>query len=249
MALSFWAKTSGTWINVFTIVGGTAIGLLLRDRLSTSLQRVVTQALGLTTIAIGLSMSSKFSEANAGAIDGTILGFICLAIGGLLGEWWRLEERLNAIGNWLQKRFRGKGRFTEGFVAASLLFCVGPLAILGSLNNGLTGENTLLVLKSSLDGIASIAFASSYGIGTGFSALSILLYQGGLSLAAGTLSNVIPNPETDPRVMLATGVGGLTILGLGINLLEMARIQVASFLPAIALAPIVFAIATWLANR
>ena len=137
------------------------------------------------------------------------------------------------------------GSFTEGFVAASLLFCVGPLTLIGSLNNGLTGDATLLVIKATLDGLSSIALASVFGIGVGFSILVILGYQGGVSLAAGLLAQALPDPANDPRILLVTGVGGVMILGLGINLLGLTRIRVASFLPGLALAPLVSLLAAW----
>jgi uncharacterized membrane protein YqgA involved in biofilm formation len=243
MALDFWTKTSGTWINIFTVALGTAIGLIFRDRLPQKMQQIITQAVGLITIWIGLSMANSMTTVQAGQIDGAILGLITMVIGGILGEWSQIEERLAAIGNWLKRRFRGKGLFTEGFVASSLLFCVGPMTLIGCLNNGLTGDNTLLTLKATMDGIVSVALANIYGIGVGFSILVLLIYQGGLSLAAGLLTNTVSNPANNPHILLITGVGGLMIIGIGLNLLEIVKIRVASFLPAIALAPIVYGVA------
>ncbi len=240
MILDFWAKTSGTWINILTVLMGTALGLLLQHRLSTAMQTILTQSIGLLTLWIGMSMAGRLTNAQAGVIDGAIVGLIALSLGGLLGEWWRIEANLNRLGDWLKKTVSGKGRFTEGFIATSLLFCVGPMTLIGSITNGLSGDNTLLVLKAAMDGIVSIPFASSYGIGIGFSTLIILIYQGGLSLLAGLLSSAIADPATDPRLAIVTGVGGLMILGIGLNLLEITRIRVASFLPAIALAPLLY---------
>lgn len=249
MALSFWARTSGTWINVATVLAGTAVGLGLRARLSANLQSIVVQGVGLLTLWLGVQMADRLGAVRAGPIAGPVLGLLAIAIGGICGEVLQIEARLNAIGDWLKRRFRGRGRFTEGFVAASLLFCVGPLTLVGSLNNGLTGDDTLLVLKAAMDGISAIALTASYGIGTGFSLATILVYQGGLSLAAGALATLVPDPASDPHILLATGVGGLTVLGLGLNLLAVARIRVASFLPAIALAPVIYAIAIGVAGR
>lgn len=245
MALSFWARTSGTWINVATVFIGTASGLGLRSRLSADLQRIVVQGVGLLTLWLGVQMAASLNAVQAGPVAGPILGLLAIVLGGICGELLQIEARLNAIGDWLKRHFRGRGRFTEGFVAASLLFCVGPLTLVGSLNNGLTGDDTLLALKAAMDGISAIALAASYGIGAGFSIATIATYQGGLSLAAGALSTAIPEPASDPHILLATGVGGLSVLGLGLNLLEVARIRVASFLPAIALAPIIYAVAVW----
>jgi uncharacterized membrane protein YqgA involved in biofilm formation len=207
------------------------------------MQRIITQGVGLVTLYIGMSMAAELSQVKAGQVSGVIVGLLAIVVGGLLGEWWQLEERLAIIGDWLKLRFKGKGSFTEGFVAASLLFCIGPLALIGSLNNGLTGDSTLLTLKASMDGLAAIALTSSYGIGSGFSILPILVYQGGLSLAAGVLAQALPDPAQAPQVLLITGVGGLMILGLGFNLLQVGQIRVASFLPALLVAPLFYAIA------
>lgn len=228
-----------------TVLIGTGLGLLLRGRLPLRMQQVITQGVGLVTLLIGIQMASSLTQTKAGQVDGVILGLLAIVFGGLLGEWWRLEDALTQLGEWLKQKIRGKGSFTEGFVAASLLFCIGPLALIGSFNNGLTGDNTLLTLKASMDGLASIALTSSYGIGVGFSALSLLLYQGMISLAAASLSQVIPDPATAPPILVVTGVGGLMILGLGFNLLQVAQIRVASLLPALALAPILYWVADW----
>ncbi len=244
--LDFWTRTSGTWINIATVLLGTTVGLLLGRRLPEGMRQVVTQSVGLLTLWLGFSMAGSLRQASAGPIDGVILGLLALILGGLLGEGWQLARRLNQLGNWLQQRFRGHGRFTEGFVATSLLFCIGPMTVVGSLNNGLTGDNQLLVLKAVMDGLVSIPFASSYGIGVGFSVLTIALVQGGLSLLAGVLAGTIADPATDPRVLLSTGVGGLLILGIGLSLLDIAHLRLASFLPAILLAPLLYAIATHL---
>lgn len=245
MGFDFWTKTSGTWINVATVLIGTGLGLLLRGRLPLNMQRIITQGLGLITLFVGFSMAGSLDKIDS-QIDGVILALLAIVVGGLLGEWWQIELRLEAVGNWLKGSFSGKGSFTEGFMAASLLFCVGPLTLIGSLNNGLTGDNTLLLLKAVMDGLAAVALTSSFGIGVGFSALIILLYQGGVSLAAGLLAQSLPDPATSPGVLLITGVGGLMILGLGLNLLEVARIRVASLLPALLLAPaLVWLAAQW----
>ncbi|MBE9062072.1 DUF554 domain-containing protein [cf. Phormidesmis sp. LEGE 11477] len=237
--LTFWAKTSGTWINVALVLLGTGSGLLLRNQLSPRMRAIITQAMGLTTIFIGISMAQDLSKAQVGSIAGVILALISLAIGGLLGEWWQIENRLTGLGNWLKARFKGGSRFTEGFVASSLLFCVGPMTILGSLNNGLLGDSTILVVKSTMDGLVSIALTGTYGIGVGFSILPIIFYQGGLSLLASGFGQVIPDPATAPSVLLVTGIGGIMLLGLGLNLLEVGRIHVASFLPALATGPFI----------
>lgn len=224
---------------------GTTIGLLLRGRLPTRMMLVITQSVGLLTLFLGFTMAGNLTEVRAGILDGVVLGLIALVIGGLLGEWWGIEDGLTKVGDRLKHQFSGGSGFTEGFVAASLLFCVGPMTLLGCLNNGLTGDNRLLLLKSTMDGLVSIAFASSFGIGVGFAALPILLYQGSLSLLAGFLAQFISDPATSPPVLLSTGVGGLMIVGIGINLLELTKIRVAAFLPALLLAPALF----WVVSR
>ncbi|NEQ53526.1 MAG: DUF554 domain-containing protein [Leptolyngbya sp. SIO3F4] len=238
--LSLWAKTSGTWINVALVLVGSGSGLLLRGRLPRAMQEVITQAMGLITFFIGVQMAQPLTQVDAGQIAGVIVGMVALVIGGLLGEWWQIENRLAAVGDGLKARFGGGSRFTEGFVASSLLFCIGPMAILGSLNNGLSGDDTILVIKGTMDGLISIALTGSYGAGVGFSVLPVALYQGGLSLLAGLLSSGIGDPATAPSVLLVTGVGGVIIMGIGLNLLQVATIRVASFLPALLLTPLFY---------
>lgn len=245
--VEFWTRTSGTWINAATVALGTTAGLLLHGRLPDRMQRITVQGVGLVTVFIALSMAGSLAKATVGRLDGVVLGLLTLVTGGLLGEWWRVEEGLEALGNWIKRRVGGGGSFTEGFVAASLLFCVGPMTLIGSLNNGLTGDATLLVIKATLDGLSSIALASAYGLGVGFSILVILLYQGGVSLAAGLLAQAVPDPATDPRILLVTGVGGIMMIGIAINLLGIGRVRVASFLPALVLAPFVSLLARWFA--
>jgi uncharacterized protein len=165
-----------------------------------------------------------------------------MIIGTLLGEWWKLEDGLQALGETLERRFSsdtemGAGsRFVRGFMVASLLFCIGPLAILGSIQDGLTGDYNLLAVKSTLDAFASIAFASTLGIGVLFSSIIILVYQGGISLMAGGLSAII----SDPMMNEMTATGGVILVGLAIsNLLEIKKIRVGNFLPALAVAPLI----------
>jgi len=242
--LDFWTKTSGTWINVLAIAFGTFLGLILQGRFLSQVLPILKQAIGLITIFVSITMANSLLRVKAGDFDGVILSLISLIVGGVMGELGQIEKKLENIGDWLKAKFKGKGKFTEGFVAASLLFCIGPMAIIGSLNNGLRGDDNLLALKSALDGFISIVFASTYGIGVGFSALPVAIYQGGLSLLAGNLAQNLPDPANAQSVLIITGVGGLMLLGLGLNLLELAKVRVASFLPALAIAPLIY----WLAD-
>jgi uncharacterized membrane protein YqgA involved in biofilm formation len=244
MALSFWAKTSGTWINVLTVLIGTGTGLLLHQAFARSHVQNPHPGDRFADDLDWREHGGEFGAGTSGKLAGAIAGLLSITIGGMLGEWWQIEKKLAAIGDWLKCKFKGKGKFTEGFVAASLLFCIGPMTLIGSLNNGLTGDNALLTLKATMDGIAAIALTSSYGIGVGFSSLVIMVFQGGMSLAAGLLATMIPDPTTHPAIALETGVGGLMILGIGINLLGIGAIAVAAFLPALLVAPLIF----WLAS-
>ncbi|WP_034384810.1 DUF554 family protein [Deinococcus sp. YIM 77859] len=255
--MSLLAQLSGTLINVTTVLLGTLLGLTLGGRLPERTQRTLLQTLSLVTLFIGLDMAGHLNRVTGGSIPGVILALIVLALGAVAGEALGIEEGLLRLGDTLRRRFRGGGRFTEGFVAASLLFCIGPMTVVGGLQNGLTGDASTYVLKATLDGIAALALAGAYGIGVGFSALTVLLLQGGLSLAAGTfaaglLGGADPTVlRTNPYVLLITGVGGLTILGISWNLMlsglgwEDRRVRVGSLLPALLLAPL----ALWVAGQ
>lgn len=243
MELTLLDKLSGTLANATTVALGSALGLALKGRLPERMARIMVQGVGLTSLFIGFSMAQALGKARGGAVDGVVLGLLTLVLGGLLGEALRLEEGLEGLGERVKRAVRGGGSFTEGFVAASLLFCVGPMTLLGSIQNGLTGDASLLLLKATLDGMSAIALASTFGVGVGFSVLVVLLYQGGVALLAGTLAQALPDPAADPRVLLVTGVGGLMVLGVGVNLLGLTRVRVGSFLPALLLAPLVWALA------
>ncbi len=235
-------QTSGTLINTATVLAGAALGLLLRGRLPERIVATVMQAIGLMTLLIGIINALDLTAVSEP--PGLILGLIALAVGGALGEWWRLDDRLDRLGETLKKRFRGQGRFTEGFVAASLLFCIGPLTLVGSLQNGLVGDNSFLLLKSALDGFSAIGLAATFGFGVLFAGAVVFFYQGGLSLFAGLFAGLIPDPYTDPNVLLINGVGGLMIIGLGLTLLNITRIRNASLLPALLLVVLLYQLVT-----
>lgn len=247
---------TGTLINVVTVLVGGVLGLIFGARLPERLRQTVVAGLGLFTAAIGVQLFLKTENA--------IIVLASLLVGGLLGEWWRIEDRLKGLGAYLERRFAGGpqplpvnpaksappegnpspvkeqgSRFIRGFLTASLLFCVGPMTILGSIQDGLTGDYSLLAIKSVLDGFAAFAFASTLGVGVLFSILVILAYQGGISLLAAQAQAVI-----SPAMMAElTAVGGLLLLGLAISsLLELKAIRVGNFLPALVVAPIIVAI-------
>jgi uncharacterized membrane protein YqgA involved in biofilm formation len=236
--MSFLEQTWGTWLNVATVLVGGGLGLLVRGRLPGRVTTAVMQAIGLVTLLIGV-----LNALDLGRVDtppGVLVGLLALAIGAALGEWWGIEEGLERLGDRLKRALGGQGPFTEGFVAASILFCVGPMTLLGSFQNGLTGEAPFLVLKSTLDGFAALALATTFGYGVLASILVIAVYQGALSLAAGLFASLVPDPANDPNVMLINGVGGLMIMAIGFGLMDIKRMRVASMLPALVLAPLLY---------
>ena len=248
--MGLFSQLSGTFINIAAVLLGTLIGLAVGGRLPERTQRTLLQTLSLVTLFIALDMAGSLNKVSGGQVPGVILALITLAAGVVVGEALGIEEGLTRLGDSLKRRFRGGGLFTEGFVAASLLFCIGPMTVIGGLQNGLTGDSSTYVLKSTLDGIAALALAGAYGIGVGFSTLTILLVQGGISLAAGSFAAGLlggADPEilrTNPYVLLITGVGGLMIVGISWNLMlgglgmDDKRVRVGSMMPALLLAPL-----------
>ncbi|GAG06024.1 unnamed protein product [marine sediment metagenome] len=187
------------------------------------------------TLAVGMSMAITTKS--------FVLVLVSIIIGGILGEWWRLEERLDGAGKWLETKasrfpFLARGEFTKGFVTASLVFCVGPMTVLGSIQDGLSGDHTLLAVKSVLDGFSSLVFAASMGMGATFAAITVLVYQGILTLGASLFQTIL----TDAMITEMTATGGVMILGIGLLLLEIKRVRVANFLPALAVIPLLVAL-------
>ncbi|MFZ5809038.1 MAG: DUF554 domain-containing protein [Chloroflexota bacterium] len=229
---------TGTIINIITVLAGGLLGLLFGARLPERVRQTVVAGLGLFTLAIGLQMF--FKTENSLIVLGGLL------VGGLLGEWWKVEDGLQSLGGWLEKRFTSPSaeeqqgsRFIRGFMTASLLFCIGPMTILGAIQDGLTGDYKLLAIKAIMDGFAALAFASSLGVGVLFSTLVILVYQGGISLLAAQVQALV----TASMMNEMTAVGGILLSGLAIStLLEIKRIRVGNFLPALAISPLIVAI-------
>ena len=227
---------TGTIINIITVLVGGMLGLLFGSRLPDRLKGTVIAGMGLFTTAIGIQMFLK--------TDNPLIVLGALLIGAILGEWWRIEDGLQEIGKRLEERFAGSGesdasgssKFVRGFLTASLLFCVGPMTILGSIQDGLTGNYELLAVKSVLDGFASLAFASTLGVGVLFSTLVILVFQGGISLLAVQLNALV----TTPMLNEMTATGGVILMGLAISsLLEIKKIRTGNFLPALAVEPLI----------
>jgi uncharacterized membrane protein YqgA involved in biofilm formation len=219
----------GTVVNVLTVVGGTGVGVALGGRLPERTRTTVLQGIGLVVLAVGVQ--SFLDTRNA------VFPIVSIAVGGLLGDALRIEDRLAQLGEALRRRFAARSSgstFVEGFVTASLTFCIGPLTILGSIADGVRGDAELLVVKSALDGIVAIAYAASMGIGVGFSALVVAAVQGVLTLAGAGLGDLL----TDRMIDELTATGGVMILGIGVRLLDIKRVPVASYLPGLVLAPV-----------
>ncbi|HBZ57286.1 MAG TPA: DUF554 domain-containing protein [Syntrophobacteraceae bacterium] len=224
----------GTIINVAAVAFGSVVGAAIGNRLPDRIRTTVLQGLGLITMTIGLQMALQ--TRNILVVLGAVL------VGGIIGELLRIHDGLERLGGFLQSVLArgGSSQFSEGFVTASLLFCIGPMAILGSIQDGLTGDYQLLTVKSILDGFASIAFAASLGWGVGCAALSVLCYQGAITLLANMLERLL----AEPMVLEMTATGGILIMGIGIKLLNIRDIRLASFLPALVLAPLIVFVVT-----
>ena len=212
----------GTWVNTGAVLVGSAIGLVAGSRLPARVKTILMQALGLAVVAIGLRMALEAQH--------VLLAIGCLLLGGITGELLRIEQRLEGLAEMLRQRLRSNSeRFVEGFVTASLLYLTGAMTIVGSIQDGTIGDPSVLLVKALLDGVASVALASSLGVGVLFSAFSVLLVQGGITLLAAQLTFL-----SQPAVLDAiNAAGGLLILGIGINLLEIGRIRVGNLLPAL----------------
>jgi uncharacterized membrane protein YqgA involved in biofilm formation len=221
---------TGTLINVGAVLAGTLVGVLVGSRLPAGLQERVLAGLGLVTLVIGVDLALAWRETNPLYVLGAVL------VGGLVGEGVGIERRLEALGDRIQAAVavRGGGRVSEAFVTASLLFCVGPLAVVGPIQDGLTGDVGTLATKSVLDGFASIALASALGWGVALSAGLVLVYQGSISLAAGAFDDVMRG-ET---LAALTSTGGVLIAGISLKLLGVKDVKVGNFLPALPLAPV-----------
>jgi len=212
----------GTLVNTGAVIVGSLIGMAAGKRLPERLKTILMQCLGLSTILIGLQMA--LSEKDVIPTIG------CLLIGAITGELMNIEAAMDRLGEWLKVRARSdSSTFVEGFVTTSLLYVTGAMVIVGSIQDGTTGDATTLYIKSMLDGVASIAFASTLGIGVAFAALSVLFVQGSLTLLASQLAFL-----QQPAVLGAiTATGGLLIVAIGFNLLDMVRIRIGNLLPAL----------------
>ncbi len=218
---------TGTLINAGAVLAGSAAGLLLHARLPRKITTIAFQGIGLFTLFLGFTMASKTSN--------FLILIFSIIIGSIFGELMQLEKRLESFGDFLKRKLKSKNhKFSEGFITAFLLFCMGSMTILGAFEEGLGGKPTLLSAKSVLDGFASVALSAAMGIGVMFSIIPLIIYQGGLTLFAGLLENVL----TEHIINEMTAAGGLILLGLGINILEIKKLKVLNMLPALMIAVI-----------
>jgi hypothetical protein len=217
----------GTIVNTAAIVLGGLLGLLFGQALPEKMKRTVIQGIGLAVLLIGGSMALQTKN--------PLIVIASLVLGGVIGEWIDIELRLQHFGEWLEKKLAKNGHvtgFTKAFVTASLIYCVGAMAIMGSLESGLRGNYNILFAKSMLDGISALVFASSMGIGVLVSALPVLIYQGAITMSAGLLQGIL----SAQVISEMSAAGGLLILGIGFNILEFKEIKVGNLLPAIFIA-------------
>jgi uncharacterized membrane protein YqgA involved in biofilm formation len=230
---------TGTLLNVAAVLAGTLVGRLVGARLPARLQQRVLAGLGLTTLVIGVDLGLAWRDTSPLYVLGGVL------LGGLVGEALRIEDRIAAVGDRLQAWTAGArphSTVSEGFFTASLLFCVGPLAVVGAIQDGLSGNYEALATKAMLDGFASIALAASLGPGVALSALSILVMQGGISLGAGLFSEILA--EGSDALAALTSAGGVLIIGISLKLLDVKDVKVGNFLPALVIAPGLVGVAT-----
>ena len=238
---------SGTAVNVVTVLVGSSVGVIAGNRLASRTRDLVTDGLGLVTLLIGALAAVEVNDpalaAEVGPHAPLLIVLGSLVVGGIVGSLLGLEQRAEGLGGWLQRRLSSesgsaeRARFIDGFVTASLVFCTGPLTILGSLSDGLGQGADQLYLKATLDGFAAIAFAASFGWGVAASALTVLVVQGAITAVGAVLGDVLPDAE----LAAITAAGGLMLVGVALRLLRVREISVADLLPGLVVAPLLVA--------
>ncbi len=234
----------GTVVNSLAILAGALLGTFIKSgfsrkiKLTDSINNILMQGIGLAVVMIGIS--------NALKTQNMLLVIVSLVIGGLVGQTARIEKKLDTLGDYVQKKLGGEKNSTisQGFVTASLIFCVGAMAIVGSLDAGLKSDYMTLYAKSMLDGITSIVLASTMGIGVAFSAIAVFLYQSAITLASGGLAPFL----SDMVIAEMTAVGGILILGIGLSMLEIKKFNIGNLLPSILVPPVYFLLAEVVRN-
>lgn len=224
---------TGTIVNAAAIIAGAAIGLFLRSGIQERYKNIIMQGLGLSILLIGMKMAFKTNN--------ELLVILSLVVGAVIGEWLDIDRFLEALGQWLQDMIGSReGEFVRGFVSASLIYCVGAMAIMGPIESGLTGQHRVLFVKSALDGISAIIFSSTMGLGVAFSALPVFVYQGSITLLAGAVKSLL----TEAIIAELTATGGILIVAIGLNVLGIKQIKVANLLPAVLIVVIFTGIAS-----
>ena len=223
------------FVNAATVIFGSLLGILLHNRLKEQHTKTIVVAMGICTMVIGMT--------GAIATSNILIVILCLVAGTVIGQLLKLEKRMDGAGDWLKKRVKNKNnaRFTEGFVTASLLFCVGSMSIIGSFDAGLRENYDIIFAKSVMDGIMAVTFAATMGVGVAFSAITIIVYQGALTLLAGVVEPLL----TQSVITEMSAVGGVMLIATGMNIIGLTkeRIQVGNMLPALIFPAIWFAIA------
>lgn len=228
-------------VNTVVVLVGGLLGILLKGCLKEHHTKTIVAALGLCTVVIGIMGAIETSN--------ILIVILCLVAGTALGEWLKIERQLDRAGDWLKRRTakEGNSRFTEGFVTASLLFCVGSMSIMGSFDAGLRGDNSTIFAKSALDGIMAVTFGATMGLGVLFSAVTIFVYQGLLTLLAGLIEPLLSLQS----ITEMSAVGGIMLMATGLNVLGLGkeRLRVGNMLPSLLLPPLWFALHTLLEGR
>lgn len=229
----------GTIVNGLLIIIGTLLGRLL-TRIPENMKATVMHGIGLTVIVLGLQMG--FKSANF------LIVILSLVIGAVLGEAWKLEDKLNSVGDWLERRLgsKGEGSISQGFVTATLIFVIGAMAIIGALDSGIRGDHDVLYTKAIIDGFTALILTTTLGIGVLFSAIPVMLYQGTIALFATQIDKLIPQALMDSFILEMTATGGVMILAIGLNLIGLTKIRVANLLPGILVTAILVTIAHYM---
>lgn len=245
----------GTIVNTLTILAGGLLGILL-PRIREGIRSTVMQGLGMAVCVLGISMGLKTNN--------FLILILSLVAGGMIGEWLGIERFLQQTGDWLERKVgglrkrkagtvdengQGDGSIARGFVTATLVYCIGAMSILGAIDSGLRHNHTILYTKAMLDGFTSIIFASTLGVGVLFSAIPVFLYQGSIALASTFITRLISDSMLDKIIVEVSAVGGVLILGIGLNILEIRKINVANLLPSLLIAavlvPLVPVLTSW----
>lgn len=223
----------GSIVNSAAVVLGSILGVFINKGIKDEYKNIIMDAVGLTVVVMGIGSAIKS--------ENLILVIISIVLGSIIGEVIGIQQKLDKLGDGLEKRLgKGNSNFSKGFVTGSLVFCIGAMAIVGALESGLTGDNSTLFAKSVLDGITSIIFASTLGIGVAFSAVSLLVYEGSISLLASFLSNLL----STQAITEMSSVGGILIIAIGLNVLGIKKINVGNMLPAVFIPLLYFSLKT-----